>query len=162
MRLCALTHDQDPPLYFIASCYLTGEHSGLGVSYLPLHLFRRNFKNLKTKFKKFTFKMHVNVLNLVFNFLKLRIKRCRCILFSFFLLIRICFNIPRSGVCCQDWQEISAMRVGTSPFWVCWVAGNPSCDCCGSMTAVGLNCTPWMPGVGMYTCWYNFSLPYPD
>ena len=42
-----------------------------------LHLFRHNFKKLKTKFKRCQCEMHVNFFNLVFNFLKLRLKRCR-------------------------------------------------------------------------------------
>ena len=42
-----------------------------------LHLFRRNFKKLQTKFKKFRWISHVHFLNLTFNFLKLRLKRCR-------------------------------------------------------------------------------------
>ena len=35
-------------------------------------------KSLKYKLIKCTCEMHVNFLNLVFNFLQLRIKRCRC------------------------------------------------------------------------------------
>ena len=45
-----------------------------------LHLFRRNFKKLKDKSKKCKCEMNVNSLNLVFNFLKLPLKRCNFIL----------------------------------------------------------------------------------
>ena len=40
-----------------------------------LHLFRRNFKKFKTRFKKLTLISHLHFLNLAFNVFKLRLKR---------------------------------------------------------------------------------------
>ena len=71
--------------------------------------------------------MHVNALNLVFNFLKLCIKRCRCILFFSFYLFVFVSTFPdleyavkigrKSAQCewapphseCAEWLEIPAV-----------------------------------------------------
>ena len=64
----AASHAADVRLQLRCSCMLNIRH---------LHLFRRIFKKFKAKFKKCQREMHVNFSNLVFNFLNLRLKRCR-------------------------------------------------------------------------------------